>query len=76
MRGRRYNRTKKAAHAGVSQHSEVKDKMSTTTSESLALQHGVSEKTIRRDGKRAEAIEKLAETKPEEAQAVRDGFEP
>ena len=37
------------------------------TAETLAAQYGVSEKTIRRDGKRAEAIEKLAETQPEQA---------
>ena len=43
------------------------------TAETLAAQYGVSEKTIRRDGKRAEAIEKLAETQPEQAQLVRDG---
>ena len=30
------------------------------TAETLAKEHGVNEKTIRRDGKRAEAIEKLA----------------
>ena len=40
------------------------------TAETLAAQYGVSEKTIRRDGKRAEAIEKLAETQPEQAQLV------
>ena len=44
------------------------------TAETLAAQYGVSEKTIRRDGKRAEAIEKLAESQPEQAQLVRDGL--
>ena len=41
------------------------------TAEALAAQHGVSEKTIRRDGKRAEALDLLAEVEPEKAQAVR-----
>ena len=51
------------------------DKVTTlNTAELLAKEHGVSEKTIRCDGKRAEELDRLAETKPEEAQAVRDGI--
>ena len=74
MRGRRYNRTKKAAHDGGKGKTRVVDTLSATnTAESLAAEHHVSEKTIRRDGKRAEALDKLAETQPEQAQAVRDG---
>ena len=46
---------------------------SANTAETLGKQHGVTGRTIRRDGKRAEAIEKLAETQPEQAQAVMDG---
>jgi hypothetical protein len=60
IRGRLYNRMKKATHAGINQHSEVADKMSTTTAELLASKHGIDERTIRRDGKRAEALDKLA----------------
>jgi len=56
LRGRRYNRTKKDAHCGANQ---VAGKMSVTTAESLAAEHGVDEKTIRRDGKFAEAVEAL-----------------
>ena len=56
LRGRRYNRTKKDAHCGANQ---VAGKMSATTAESLAAEHGVDEKTIRRDGKFAEAVETL-----------------
>ena len=56
LRGRRYNRTKKDAHCGANQ---VAGKMSATTAESLAAEHGVDEKTIRRDGKFAEAVEAL-----------------
>ena len=40
---------------------------SANTAETLGKQHGVTGRTIRRDGKRAEAIEKLAETRPEAA---------
>ncbi|MHB8521017.1 MAG: hypothetical protein ACYDH9_09680 [Limisphaerales bacterium] len=46
---------------------------SADTASAIAAKHGVSRATVIRDGKRAEAIDKLAETKPEEAKAVRDG---
>lgn len=59
LRGRRYNRTKMPAHCGMNQHGQVADKMSATTAESLAAEHGVNEKTIRRDGEFAEAVETL-----------------
>lgn len=74
MRGRRYNRTKKAAGGRADRKLGVDKVSAPKTAESLAAEHHVSEKTIRRDGKRAEAIEKLAETQPEQAQAVRDGL--
>jgi hypothetical protein len=45
------------------------DKMS--TAQELADAHGVDERTIRRDGKRAEALDKLALDNPEDAQARR-----
>lgn len=78
IRGRRYNRTKKAqgGQSGNKNAAENEvDKVSTSfpTAETLADQYGVSERTIRRDGKRAEAIERLAVTAPEKAQAVLDG---
>ena len=34
------------------------------TAEMLAKEHGVNERTVRRAGKRAEALDKLAETAP------------
>lgn len=75
LRGRRYNRTKKAQ--GGDRKSEAVSKLQSDTlidtATALANQHGVSRATVIRDGKRAEAIEKLAETQPEQAQAVRDG---
>ena len=60
LRGRRYNRTKNAA-GGRSGRDFGADKMSTpNTAESLAAEHGVNEKTIRRDGEFAEAVETLS----------------
>ena len=54
-------------------HSRPKNTSRATTAKALAEQYRVSERTIRRDGKRAEAIDKLALTAPEQAQAVIDG---
>ena len=69
LRGRRYNRTKTVGHGSGSGGQNVRQ----NTAETLGKQHGVTERTIRRDGKMAQALEKLAETQPEQAQAVRDG---
>ena len=76
MRGRRYNRTKKAKGGDYGNQHTPKLQSDTLpdTATALANQHGVSRATVIRDGKRAEAIEKLAETQPEQAQAVRDGL--
>lgn len=74
LRGRRYNRTKKAAHDGGKGKARVGAEVApTNTAATLAKQHGVSERTIKSDGKKAEAIEQLAKTKPELARAVVDG---
>ena len=73
MRGRRYNRTKKQGARTDLLSAEVAQSP-TNTAAALAKVHGVSERTIKSDGKRAEAIEKLAETQPEQAQLVRDGL--
>ena len=78
IRGRRYNRTKKAVGAplGSSNASKINVATSSTlipTAKALAKAHGVSERTIRSDGKRAEALDKLALTAPKQAQAVIDG---
>ena len=75
MRGRRSNRTKKAQGGQSGNKNAAKNEVekvsaSFPTAETIAKQHGVSERTIRSDGKRAEAIEKLAEMQPEQAQAV------
>jgi phage N-6-adenine-methyltransferase len=57
LRGRRYNRTKKTPDEAGSMKGKAVDKMSTASA--LAAEHGVDEKTIRRDGKFAEAVETL-----------------
>lgn len=57
LRGRRYNRTKKAPDEAGALKGKGVDKMSTASE--LAAEHGVNEKTIRRDGEFAEAVETL-----------------
>ena len=75
IRGRMYNRTKKAAHGregrtfSGSQSDTPKD-----TATTIGEKHGVSRATVIRDGKRAEALDNLEKTNPEEARAVRDGL--
>ena len=62
LRGRRYNRIKKPVGGdGTNQHSEKcgQNVHKARTAESLAAEHGVNEKTIRRDGEFAEAVEAL-----------------
>jgi phage N-6-adenine-methyltransferase len=54
LRGRRYNRTKKPGRPSDKPGQNVR-----VSAESLAAEHGVDEKTIRRDGKFAEAVETL-----------------
>jgi len=76
LRGRRYNRTKKTQVEAGSMKGKASAKVSeapVNTAATLAKQHGVSERTIIRDGKKAEAIEQLRKTKPEAAKAVVDG---
>ena len=65
--GRRYNRTKKAAHSGVNQYTkeggEDQNDPHLNTAAKLATQHGVSEATVKRAGKLAEAVEAHPEIK-------------
>jgi len=56
LRGRRYNRTKKT-HGG--QREASGQNVHLKTAEALAAEHGVDERTIRRDGEFAEAVETL-----------------
>ena len=66
--GRRYNRSKKVITnpSGKNQHDEVKDQndlQPQNTAAKLATQHGVSEATVKRAGKLAEAVEAHPEIK-------------
>ena len=63
IRGRLYNRRKRTkAEAGAMGGSSKSqsDTCLPDTATAIATAHGVTERTIRRDGKRAEAIDKLA----------------
>jgi hypothetical protein len=72
LRGRRYSRTKKAqGGTGANQHEQSGQIVhSAKTAENLAKEHGVNATTIRRDGKKFEAMEKLAVTHPDLTQEV------
>lgn len=74
--GRRYNRVKKAAHSGANQHTEVTDKMSTTTAETLATDYGVTERTVRRAGQFADAVEAINNAAPGFTASVNAGAAP
>ena len=58
IRGRIYNRSKKA-HGGQKPGGKGQSDPSLSTAETLAPKLGVSEKTLKRDGAFAEAVEKL-----------------
>lgn len=75
--GRIYNRTKKREGASAGNSNATKQ-LGTSypverTSEFIAKKHGVSERTVRNAGKKAEAIERLKATAPEQAKAVIEG---
>lgn len=60
LRGRRYNRTKLTPEQSAALKRGGSDKMSDPRSAAaLAAEHGVNEKTIRRDGEFADAVETL-----------------
>lgn len=79
IRGRRYNRTKNKAGAPIGNDNASKQCAqnehieSERTCEQLAESMGVSQATIRRDGKKAEAFDKLAEVAPEKASQILSG---
>ncbi len=77
LRGRRYNRVKVSGFKG-NQHTigNGQNVQNQQTSESLAEQYGVDEKTIRRDGQFADAVEALKPTVPDIEQRVLIGDVP
>jgi len=76
LRGRRYNRAKKAARGFADRIAVDQNDPRTTTAERLAKQHGVSAPTIKRDGKFAEAVEKVKELDPEIEKKIVSGISP
>lgn len=66
LRGRRYNRMKKAHGGQIPGSRIVQNDPSLPTADILAKQHGVSPATIKRDGAAAELLEKH----PEQAAAI------
>jgi len=68
LRGRRYNRSKKAPNdggAGTPKGTEDQNDPRLTTAEKLSAQHGVSAPTIKRDGRFASAVEALKPVVPD-----------
>lgn len=59
LRGRRYNRTKKAHGGQLPRKGMAQSEPSLSTADVLAKTHGVSSATIKRDGKRAEFVATL-----------------
>jgi phage N-6-adenine-methyltransferase len=62
LRGRRYNRMKRQGER--TDLTSGQNGTKSTTAETLGAQHGVSERTIKRDGQFADAIEKLKQVEP------------
>jgi len=75
LRGRRYNRAKKP-HGGDRKSSPQNDDLKEKTATKLATQHGVSKATIERDGKFAEAVEKVKAVDPEIEKKIVSGTSP
>lgn len=71
LRGRRYNRAKKAH--GVRGPEKMDQNDPSSTAEKLAKQHGVSAATIKRDGAFASAIEKARAVDPNIGQRIARG---
>jgi len=74
LRGRRYNRQKKTmAEAGAMKGKSSGQNVRSSTAESIAEQYGVDERTIRRDGQFADAVEKIEPYVPDITQKVMAG---
>jgi site-specific DNA-methyltransferase (adenine-specific) len=78
LRGRRYNRAKMTGFKGNQNTASAQnERKRIATDESLALQHGVSSATIRRDGEFADAIKAVKAVDPEiEVKVVRGNGPP
>lgn len=77
LRGRRYNRTKKLQGGDHGNQYVAKDQNDTLpTADRLAVEHGVSAPTIKRDGQYAAAVEKAAALDPDLPRKVATGEAP
>ena len=78
--GRRYNRAKKITPnaSGANQHTEVNGQIvhQPTTAETLATDYGVTERTVRRAGQYAEAVEAIDKAAPGFTATVNAGEAP
>lgn len=70
LRGRRYNRLKKSESGRSDRDFSGGQNVLPKTAEKLATEHGVNEKTIRRDGQFASDVEKLKEIVPDVEQRI------
>jgi hypothetical protein len=64
LRGRRYNRLKRSRETNLKQNQpigQIVPSVPERTAERLASEHGVTERTIRRDGKFAEEVARTPE---------------
>jgi len=75
IRGRRYIRLKRAEGRPKKRGQNV-PVIPERTADKLAAEHGVTERTIRRDGKFAEAVETLAEVVPDLPKQIAEGKAP
>lgn len=74
IRGRRYNRTKKAPTGFADRNlSGGQNEQRESTADKLAKEYGVSNPTIRRDGQLYSQLEELKTTYPEEVERVYQG---
>jgi hypothetical protein len=78
LRGQRYNRTKKPhAGTGANQHEQRgQSGHSAKTADELAVQHGVSPRTMQRDGVFADAVDTLRDYLPDIDKRVMSGAIP
>lgn len=72
LRGRMYNGRKKAAHR-PEKRGQNDPVIAERTADAVAKETGVSARTVKRDGKYAEAVDQVAETVPDIRGKVRSG---
>ena len=77
LRGRRYNRAKNKRDDNLKQNAPKGQNVpSVNTAKKIAEQHGVDERTVKRDGQFADAVEKVKQVDPEIEKKVVSGKAP